>query len=222
MRPRFWIFGILILAAALSIAVIGSLAWDVTALLPRAAARLEAATGVHLTAAEVRWTPWKELDLKDVKIQTRGGGRLHVTNVSIQPKMGSIFRGRLTTLWQIGEIRIDPASWGIRFPAAQELLSAGPVSSHGDARIHLTSEKLAIEKLSLQGPMLQVVLQGWVSHERQGNLSLEGAFPRKLLEEMNLMLPAQQAVNPWEPFRMQLEGRISNPQIDFRYGEHTS
>lgn len=111
---------------------------------------------------------------------------------------------------------MDPGSWGIREPTAQERLSTGPVALEGDFVLRAKVHQLILERLSLWGPYLRLKGEGWLNDRQQAQLHLNGALPRRLLEEARLMKPSlEEPEAPWEPFQGSLEGALAHPHVSF-------
>lgn len=195
---------------------LGLVSWPVTRPLNWFLVGLEEKSGWHLSVSEARWIPYRVLELTDLKLKIPGGGRMHILKVSIYPRIGPILSGRLMTQWRLGEGRIDPGSWGIRRSIAQEMLSAGPVTREGEALIQMGLNKITLQNLTLQGPLLQLQAEGWMNDNHQAQLNMEGALARKLLEGMSLIKPEdRQTSDGWEPFKLHLQGELAHPEISF-------
>ena len=119
------------------------------------------------------------------------------------------------TRWQFGEIRIDPGSWGIRNPMAQEMLSAGPVTTDGFAVLQCQFMKIVLQQMVLYGPFLRLQAEGYVVQGQQARLALRGELHRTLLEGMNLVESYPKDVVTWEPFEFQMGGSLMHPRLQF-------
>ncbi len=212
---RFLILAVF--ASAVALIGMGLLRWPVTGPVNLICHRLEAPFRWHVTVEKASWIPWKGLTLQDLKLETADGGRLHLVRIQICPLVGSLWRGGLLARCSIEGVRIDPASWGLRQPLLQEILSAGPVATEGYALLEFRADRLTIDTFTLQGPMLRLHAEGWLLKKLQGRLDLEGALARRLLEELRLMKPLDQMAeaNLWEPFQLHLSGALANPMISF-------
>lgn len=195
----------------------GFVPWKVTA----SAQRLCRFLGNHypswqVTVQEARWIPWQSLELADLQVQTPRGGRLRLVKVRLWPQIWTLVRGDWETRWEFGEIRMDPRSWGIRRPLAQEILSAGPVTQSGFAILKFSRERLTLQELLLHGPQMRLQANGWWAEKTQrAELALRGELPRTLLEGMSLLRSDQALPEPWEPFELQVGGRVAAPEIRF-------
>lgn len=151
-----------------------------------------------------------------LQVQAPGGGRLSVEQIHLRTRIWELIRGRWETKWTLGEIRMDPSSWGIRAPLAREILSAGPVATDGFARLALEPGKVTLRELELHGPLLRLQAQGsWLFKESEVKLLLKGGLARSLLEGMELSLPDPLSPQPWEPFEFRLRGAWAHPEIRF-------
>lgn len=209
-RPRIW--AALALAGFLSL---GFFSWEVTRPVRWLLRNSVEGQGWHCTVDEARWVPWNRLELSGVKVQSPGGGRVHLAGVQVFPKLSSLWKGCLVTEWNLEEIRMDPGSWGIRKPAAQEILSSGPVTTHGVAWLQWKPEEFFLERLNLEGPVLRVQAEGWMRTQRQeAHLALKGFLSRPVLEGMSLLSP-KEGLPAWESFEMHLEGGLKAPAFRF-------
>ncbi len=173
-------------------------------------------TGWQITLQEAQWIPWKSLELADLHLQTPQGGRLHLVKVHLRPQIWTLVRGGWETRWEFEEIRMDPRSWGIRRPVAQQILSAGPVTTGGFAILQVDRRRWTLRELVLHGPLLRLQAEGWLAERtRQVELVLRGELSRDLLEEMNLVNSDQSAPKPWEPFDLQVAGSLAAPEVRF-------
>ncbi len=216
MRRIGLVLGLILLLGIGGVFLLGLRSWPVTGPLQKVFQKVEAKTQWHLSVAHARWTPWRNLELTDLKIVTAQGGRLHVVKARIVPRLKSLFRGHLVLQWYLDEVRMDPGSWGITVPMAQEVLSAGPVVNSGSGILRVEPERVTFQTLTLDGPMLRLQAEGWlVVSQRQTYWVMQGALPRKLLEAMSLMKSGNQAVGSWEPFQVRLHGALGHPEISF-------
>ena len=206
---------LVLLLVILGVVGLGYLSWPVGHPFEWVCRWVEFRSGWRVSAAQVRWIPWRDLEFTDVKLQTPDGGRMHVVEVRVYPEMASVLRGHMTTRWQIGEVRMDPSSWGIRKPVAQEILSSGPVIAGGMAFVQMDPNRLVLETLNLWGSLLHLRAEGWLNGSRKAHLVMEGELARRLLESLHLMKPAEESATPWEPFRMRLDGALARPSVSF-------
>lgn len=212
-RIGLWI-ALLLIGAVIGL---GFLPWPITGFMEWAFDHLSATSGWHLSIARAHWVPWGSMELVDLKLQTPYGGRLHVTSLWIHPNFSSLLKGSLATDWKVGDIRMDPGSWGIRKPLAQELLSAMPVAAQGSALLEWEPDKWRVKNLTLRGPMLKCEAEGWLDRGRQAEVTLQGSLGRALLVGMNLLKPGSllQETGDWEPFQLSLKGALDHPEISF-------
>lgn len=209
---RVWWVGVI---GVLAIGSAGFFSWSVKGLVRNFVRPLEAKTGWQMGVNEARWIPWLYLELKDLQLTTAQGGHLHLVKVRITPQWRSLCRGVLATQWEIGEIRMDPASFRIRRPWAQELLSAGPVTSEGLAFLEVAPKALVLKNLVLRGVLLRLHAQGVFHPDSTGQLDVQGELAEQILEGMNLAPTDRAQAHPWEPFRIHLEGKLRSPQFSF-------
>lgn len=204
------------LAALAAAAVLGFFSWEVTRPVQRFLRDSSwGRQGWFCTVERARWTPWNDLELSGVRLQTPAGGKVTVERVFVTPRLFSLRKGRLVTDWDLEEIRMDPGSWGIRKPLAQELLSAGPVAARGFARLSWRPNELLLEQFSLEGSLLRVQAEGWLKPQRQAHLILKGSLSRPVLEGMKLLPPVEGAPS-WEPFDLALDGGLQAPALRFQ------
>ncbi|MBI3312244.1 MAG: hypothetical protein HYZ88_01800 [Candidatus Omnitrophica bacterium] len=170
--------------------------------------------GWSFSVGQAFWAPWKSLKMRDVMVQTPGGGKLHLVKAEFFLKPRSLFKGSFSTEWVLGEIRMDPVSWNIRSALAQEILSASPVTTGGSGILELRREEIRIERFLLTGSVLQMSGNLAVGARRQIQLHLQGDLSREILEAMQL-LSSREPSEPWQPFELRLEGRIDSPRIQF-------
>ena len=149
-----------------------------------------------------------------LQVQAPGGGRLFLDRVDVRPRAWTLLaRGRWETRWGLGEIRMDPVSWGIRKPLAREILSAVPVTSGGFARVAFERGQMTLQELALHGPLLRLQAEGSLTGRWEAELALEGELRRSLLESMEAELP--DPPEPWEPFELRVRGALASPEIRF-------
>lgn len=212
MIRRFFLVSILltVLVAA------GFFPWKVTAPAQGLLRRFVRAPGWQLTLTQARWVPWSHLEMSDLKIVSPTGGRLHLVKVNFKPRLWTRALGGWVSRWEFGEIRMDPGSWRIRRPLAQELISAGPVTTSGFALLEMRSPaKRTLEQLVLHGPLLRVRANGSLTDTGRVELDLSGELPRLLLEGMRLG-PTDQIDPPeWEPFELKVTGTLPAPAVEF-------
>ena len=206
-----------VLAAGLAVVLIavvtaGFIPWRVTGWVQRWLDARPRPLGFSVDQA--RWVPWKHLELNDVRVQAPGGGKLHLARAEVYLRLKDLVRGKVSTEWILGEIRMDPGSWKIRPMLAAEMLSAMPVATQGSVRLNGSSQRMELERLWLTGPVLQ--LQGAASFPSQEemHLHLQGALSRSILVAMQVLSPRDVA-EPWQPFRLQLDGPTRSPRIQF-------
>jgi len=214
-RLRVLSIGLLCLALMGSVILLGALPWRITGPLNQILKPIAGGTGWNFSVTRALWTPWRQLEINDLHVQSPLGGRLHIVQLKIFPHFGSLIHGHLATRWDVGEIRMDPGSWGIRKPLAQEMLSAGPVTLNGVAVVQAQPGKMTLQLLELHGPMLKLHASGWVTRDRRADLSLQGSLSRGLLESMSLMKSDSPELISWEPFEMKLEGALARPRLSF-------
>lgn len=177
---------------------------------------VDAKSSWTLSIAEARWIPLRnQMELRNIKLQVPGGGRLHLVRVSATSHPISLLGGSLVTHCRLREGRIDPGSWGIRRASAVELLSADPVADEGIAVLRIGLNKILVQTLTLSGPLLRLQAEGWLLGGSQGHLNMKGALARKLLEQMNLVNPEDPAASPWESFQFRLDGALARPAVSF-------
>ena len=204
------------LGAALAVGLLGSIPYPVTAPVQWLCASATGDSGWAVSVARARWTPWGWIDLEDVRLQTQKGARLHVVRAKVRSVPVSLLLGHLLTQWRIGEIRMDPASWGIRRPLAQEILSAGPVTTTGAATVRLKGRGIFLEAFALQGDLLRAQGQGSWDGQGKIHLLLTGQLARSILIGMNLLKQdAMQAHRQGEPFLFQAVGSWNRPELLF-------
>ncbi len=196
---------------------LGFVSWPVAGLLNRVCLGLEARSGWTLEVDRAIWVPWRKLEMTDVRFSSPQGGRLHLVKLQVHPQWGSLLQGALTTRWDLSDVRIDPGSWGIHKPLAQEVLSAGPVWTDGSAVLKIRWGQVTLKALHLEGPLLRVQAEGWLTRQSQAHLMLEGALGREFLEEMNWLRPidSTESLRRWEPFQLKLHGPLRHPDISF-------
>lgn len=236
-RMRALLLGLL-LAGLAAAAVCAMVSWKVTGLVQGAVQSAAGASGWTVEVQEAQWAPWGKLELKDVRLATAQGGRLHIEKIRIRPEsLGggiqmarlvlapqtfALLKGKLTTRWELGPIRVDPASWRIRQPLAQELLSAGPVTTGGLVGLTFQENEWRLEKITLGGPVLRLEAEGWLKREQQVYLLLRGDVTRNILEGLRVTRPVDNsAAREWEPFQLLVEGAWNHPRVRFTSGFFT-
>lgn len=210
-RRIFWGGSVVLLVFVIP----GFLAWPVTGPVQWVCQKFSSENGWQLTVEKARWVPWKSLQVEDLRLMTPGGGLMHVVKMWISPKPWSVWKGSLTTLWDFGEIRLDPGSWRIRKPEVQKLLSSMPVTTGGSAIVQIQPGRITVDDLSLQGPLLKLHAKGWFSGRLATHLDLNGALARSILEGMRLGDSRKGSAPFWEPFKMRLTGPLSQLKIAF-------
>ncbi len=210
-------FLVRVLPAFFLAAVLGAgfIPWQVTGPVQWLFRRCIPAQGWQLSLRAARWVPWSHLELHDLQVQAPQGGHLHLVKVDVWPRSWTFIRGRWVTRWRFGEIRMDPGSWGIRRPLAQEILSAGPVTTRGFAVLEVDRERMTLSELMLHGPLLRLRAEGWLQGKERGEVDLRGELARFLLEGMHLVPSDQSAPEPWEPFELQVRGALTAPEVRF-------
>lgn len=209
-------------AALAAVGLLGFVPYPATAPVEWLCARRIRDSGWLVSVAKARWTPWGWIDMEDVRLQTQKGAKLHVVRARVRSMPGSLFLGHFVTQWQIGEIRMDPASWGIRRPLAQEILSAGPVTTSGVATVRLEGRRISMDSLSLRGDLLRTQGQGFLDGQGRIHLLLTGQLARSLLIGMNLLRQdAAQDVRQGEPFLFQAVGTWNRPELVFASAFHS-
>ncbi len=195
---------------------LGFLAYPVTEPVQRWGQKLIQNSGWTLSIGQAQWVPWRSLDLADLKLKTGGGGRLHVVRIHIVPQPFSLLRGYLATQWEVGEIRMDPGSWGIRKPLAQEILSSGPVSTSGTAHFSVHPNRIELERLALGGPLLSLHGEGrWLNGSRlHMAFRFQGKLSRLVLKSLNLYNGFEEG-DLWEPFQGRLESAMGRVCLSF-------
>ncbi|MBI3333260.1 MAG: hypothetical protein HYZ93_04140 [Candidatus Omnitrophica bacterium] len=176
--------------------VLGTVSWPVTDPLNSLFHSMEVRWGWRLAVSQASWTPWRDLEVKDLKLESPQGGRFHVVDLKVLPHFGSLLKGSLATEWRLGEIRVDPGSWGIRQPALEEILSAGPVTTSGFALLQLGLDRMTLKTFYLKGPLGRVEGQGSLTRGEDVDLVMSGALAR-------------------EPFSLKLRGALGRPQVSF-------
>jgi hypothetical protein len=193
---------------AAAVAAAGFVPWRVTAHAEWLCRRLgPPVAGLKVTPGEARWIPWSGLELSNLEVETRGGGRLRFEEVEVRPRLWMLARGQWVTLWRFGEVRVDPDSWGIRQQPASEILSAGPAVAGGLALVRIERDRWIVKQMSLRGPLLWLKAEGWFAQRGEGELVLRG-------ELLGRLLPGE-GFGLWEPFDLQVRGRGPTPEIRF-------
>ncbi len=209
-------FRIVLIGGLAGLFVLGFIPWDVTGPTGWACRRLGAAPqGWEVTVGQARWIPWRRFEFIDLKLRVPQSGRLHLVKVAVFSEPWALLKGYWMTRWQLGEIRIDPGSWGIHSPRAQEMLSSGPITTDGFAILQWQLKKITLQQLMLHGRFLRLHAEGWLTQGRQAHLVLRGELLRTLLEGMNLMESGQENVEPWEPFDLEMAGPLIHPELQF-------
>lgn len=216
---RGWGKGFWVLVLAGGIAA-GFIPWRVTGLVRRFLNGAPQSAGWSFQVDQARWTPWRSLQLDQVQIQTPGNGRLRVVEAKVFLRLRPLLHRRFRTEWVLGEIRIDPVSWMIRRGLAQEILSVMPVTQTGFGTLEVGPQEVRIDPFSLSGPVLQLGGQAVFGVRREIHLQLEGDLSRTILEAMQV-LSSRNHPEPWQPFKLQLDGRIDAPRIQFESNFHS-
>ena len=210
------------LAAGMGIFLLsGFISWRVTRPVRWFGDRLMKGSGCSFTVGKAFWIPWRRLELQDVGLRVKGGGHLHLSRVNVRPVLASLPRGYLEARWDLGEVRLDPGSWNIQQPMAQEILGAEPVTTHGSAVLRVERNSLRLQRFSAEGPLLR--LEGEGSFEEKGplaRLTVTGSLHRDLLQGMGLVFEEDKSVSSWEPFQFRLEGMLSRLSILFESSFH--
>jgi len=180
------------------------------------AGQIEAASGWRVVVAHARWSAWRSmLEVSDLTVQIPQGGRLHCTDVKIHPLFFTVLKGGLITRWRVGEVRIDPDSWGVYQPMASEILSVTPVLTTGSATAQFIPGRLYLREVRFQGPSLWFEGEGWLGEHRRAQLDLVGAVDRRFLESVKAREVHSQEGSSWEMFHMRLSGTLGFPEISF-------
>lgn len=210
------------LSAGIGLACLGGILglgfrpWGVTSPVQRILRRISGSAGWSFTVDRATWIPWKELKMIGLRIQTPSGGRLHLVEVKMAPQVVSLVRGELMTEWAVGEIRMDPGSWGIHRSIAQEILSSGPVSTEGTAQIQWKVWECRLDRFQLKGPVLRAKGQGWLRKGASGHLDVQGELSQGILQGMGMdLLPISPERPGWESFAFRLEGDLASPRLEF-------
>jgi hypothetical protein len=204
-RGGFMPAGILLICLG-AILGLGFCAWGVTSPVRNYLHRVSGPAGWSFTVDRAVWIPWKGLKMAGLRVQAPGGGRLYLVEVEMAPRIVSLIHGGLMTEWAAGEIRMDPVSWGISRSMAQEMLSSGPVSTGGTARIQWRVGECRLDQFQFKGPMLRAAGQGWLRKGQSGYLDVQGELSQGILQGMAL-LP--------ESFAFRLEGNLASPRLEF-------
>lgn len=185
----------------MAVAAAGFVPWRVTAHAEWLTRRLgPPIAGLKMTPREIRWIPWSRLEVEDLQVETRGGGRLTLEAVEVRPRLRSLGL-------RFGRVRIDPDSWGIRQQPAREILSAEPVVDAGSALVRIERDRWVFEQVAFRGPLLRLKAEGWVARRGEAELALRGELLGVLLQG--------QGFQPWEPFDLQMRGAWAAPEIRF-------
>ena len=197
-----------LLFGAAAVAAAGFVPWRVTAHAEWLRRRLgPPMAGLKVTFGEIRWIPWSRLELIDLQVKTRGGGRLRFDEVEVRPRLWMLARGQWVTLWRFGEVRVDPDSWGIRQQPAREILSAGPAVNGGLALVRIERDRWVLKQMAFRGPLLWLKAEGWFAQRGEGELALRGELLGCLLQG--------EGFQPWEPFDLRVRGAWAAPEIRF-------
>lgn len=203
-------------AAVLLLFVLGFFSWPVTGAVRWACDRLAGARAWEVSVERARWIPWRHLVLEDLRLLTPHGGRLHLEEVRVALRWGALLGGVCAADWRMGRLRMDPGSWGIRNPQAQQLLSAEPVAESGSAVLEMGPIHWKLESFDMAGPLLRLTGRGgYARAEGVGWLDLEGEVAGRILREMKMVDPQKAAVRPWEPFSLRAEGSPAQPRLAF-------
>ena len=85
--------------------------------------------------------------------------------------------------------------------------------------IQVEREKISLLMGRLEGPILRLQVSGWLKQDRQASLALEGTLARVLLEGLGMHLikaaNTSEEIMTWEPFKLDLNGSLSNPSYSF-------
>ena len=193
---------LLALGCGMAIAVSGFFHYPVTGPVRRWGQGLIRNSGWKISVGRARWVPWSGLDVYDLNFQRDRGGRLQVDHIHIIPEPFSLFLGYLATRWDVGQIQVDPGSWGIQSSPVQDILSSKPVITSGSARVGLRYNRIELERLALEGPLLSLGGEGWWRNEPQLQLAFkfQGRLARLMLESAGLYNGSEKG-DLWEPFQ---------------------
>lgn len=197
-----------------AVGVVGFVPWRVTGWVQRFLNGSPRRAGWLFSVEQARWTPWSHLELDHLRIQTPGGGKLHLVKAEGMLHPSALLRGSVRTEWNLGEIRMDPGSWKIRAALAQEILSVTPVTTNGSVLLCLGQREIELEDFSLTGPVLWVKGQALFRTRENIHLHLKGGLSRTMLEAMQFVSRRTES-GAWEPFELQLDGRMNSPRIRF-------
>lgn len=160
--------------------------------------------------------------MSGIRVRTAPDRGFLVDWANVRTRVGALALGRWSSLWEFGEIRVEPEPFMTRAPLAREMLSVMPLASTGAAELQIGHGKLELQGSALQGPLLRLRAQGWVDQKAgRADLNLEGEVARNLLQAMQLVEPAQAAEKEWEPFRFQAHGPLERLAIQFNSGFFT-
>lgn len=193
---------------------VGFVPWRVTGCVQKLLDGSPRKAGWLFSLEQARWTPWSHLELSHLQVWIPGGGKLHLEKAKVFLRPASLLRGRVSTEWDLGEIRMDPGSWRIRSAQAQEILSAIPVTTQGSAILHLHPREIQFERFSLAGPMLRMNGQASFRSRGEGHLHLRGDLSRTILEAMQVM-SEDHGMALWQPFELEIDGGMNAPRIRF-------
>ena len=199
----------------LVLAGLGMVSWPVTQPVNGLFRRLPGGSGWHLSVDQANWVFWKGLELRDLKIQVPGGGKIHFVRIWVAPGFTGLLQGRGAARCRLQEGRVDPSSWGVRKPLLVEILSAGPVIQGGSALLQMEFGRVLLRTLALQGALLRLEQGSGSFGTDQVHVELQGALARNLLAQIGLSKTESQGVPAWEPFQFHLHGNVKNPEISF-------
>lgn len=204
------------LSAAVLAAVLaaGFIPWRVTGCVQKLLDGSPRKAGWLFSLEQARWIPWRHLELSHLQVRIPGGGTLHLEKAKVFLRPASLLRGRVSTEWDLGEIRMDPGSWRIRSTRAQEILSTIPVTTQGSAVLHVHPQEIQFERFSLAGPVLQMNGQASFRNRDEGHLHLRGDLSRTILEAMQ-GVSEDKGMAPWQPFELEMDGSMNAPRIRF-------
>ena len=212
MRRRAFFLLLLVFFAVLGL---GYLSWPFEAPFRTICGVIQQRSGWKISAEGARWTPWRDLTLSEMRVESPAGGRVHLSHVTVSPQAVALFRGRVLFLVKAEDLQMDPGSWGIRNASIKESLSSTAVARTGFADLQLDAERLTLRSLEVNGPLVRFRAHGWMNRARQAHLDVDGTLAREALIRMGFVEAGQGNGAVWEPFRFQMDGLISHPVISF-------
>ena len=138
-----------------------------------------------------------------------------MTNVTVSPQAVALFQASLLFLVRIEGLQVDPGSWGIRNATMQNSISADVVAKTGYAAVQVDFRRTTLRSLDVQGPLIRLQGEGWMSRSREAHLDMNGSVARKTLVRLKLVESDEAKDETWEPFRFKLDGAMTRPAISF-------